>query len=77
MLFQPTESVQLIAGQQCSEAYFWDDLAAAGKLEAAKQKDATKHRDDAASHLTAADLSRVQERARKWAESHLAKADSQ
>lgn len=34
---------------------------------------AAKSRDEAASHLTPADLSREQERARKWFEAHQAK----
>jgi len=55
------------------EAYFWYDLAVAGKLDASKAKDASKYRDEAASHLTPADLSREQERARKWFEAHQAK----
>lgn len=36
-----------------------------------------KERDEAASHLTPADLSRVQERARKWFENHSAKTNPQ
>src|ERR1019366_4042399 len=45
-----------------AEAYFWLDLAVAGKLVDAEQ--VAKHRDEIASHLTPADLARVQERAR-------------
>ena len=45
-----------------AEAYFWLDLAVAGKLVDAEQ--VAKYRDEAASHLTPADLARVQERAR-------------
>jgi hypothetical protein len=56
--------------QDYLEAYFWFDLAAAGKLDTATAKDATKVRDSTATHLTPADLSRVQERARKWFEDH-------
>jgi TPR repeat protein len=56
-----------------AEAYFWFDLAAAGNVSGVTQKDTAKTRDDAASHLTPADLSREQERARKWFEDHPAK----
>jgi hypothetical protein len=62
--------------QDYAEAYFWLDLAAAGKIEN-DQEDIAKARDEAASHLTAADLSRVQERARKWFEAHPAQPDTQ
>jgi TPR repeat protein len=51
-----------------AEAYFWFDLAAAGNSE-----DAAKARNEAAPHLTPADLARVEERARKWFEEHPAK----
>jgi TPR repeat protein len=54
-----------------AEAYFWLDLAAAGKPSDVEQ--AAKFRDQAASHLTPTDLSRAQERARKWFEAHQAK----
>lgn len=57
--------------QDFAEAYFWLDLAAAGRPPLAEL--AAKHRDEAASHLTPADLSRQQERARKWFEEHQAK----
>ena len=56
--------------QDWAEAYFWLDLAAAGKLRAMLAKDAAKQRDKAASHLTPAELTREQERARKWFEAH-------
>jgi TPR repeat protein len=59
--------------QDYAEAYFWSDLAAAGKQEAPQAEAVTTIRDEAASHLTPADLSRVQERARKWFEAHQAK----
>ena len=59
--------------QDFAEAYFWFDLAAAGNVSGVTQKDTAKTRDDAASHLTPADLSREQERARKWFEDHPAK----
>ena len=45
--------------QDYAEAYFWFDLAAAGKLDATDAENAMKDRDQAASHLTPADLSRV------------------
>ncbi len=69
--------------QDYAEAYFWFDLAAAGNcatltrclgVDAPK---AVEDRDNAASHLMPADLSRVQERARKWFEDHPAKANPQ
>ncbi len=53
-----------------AEAYFWSDVAAAGKLDTSMAEAATKNRDLALSHLTPADLSREQERARKWFETH-------
>jgi uncharacterized protein len=56
-----------------AEAYFWSDVAAAGKLSASNAKDAATFLDESASHLTPADLARVQERARKWFEAHQAK----
>jgi TPR repeat protein len=59
--------------QDKEEAYFWFDLAAAGKMDAKMMETAAKTRDETASHLTPADLSRVQERARKWFEDHPAK----
>jgi hypothetical protein len=55
--------------QDYAEAYFWLDLAATGPL----GDFAAEQRDEAASHLTPADLSREQERARKWFEEHKAK----
>jgi hypothetical protein len=58
--------------QDYVEAYFWYDLAA-GKLDASDAEQVAKFRDEAASHLTPADLSREQERARKWIEAHQAK----
>jgi hypothetical protein len=60
--------------QDYAEAYFWMDLAAAGKNQEVKQEDAAKMRDNVASHLTPDDLSRAQERARKWFEDHAAKS---
>jgi len=48
------------------------DVPIAGKGETVDLA-STEDRDEAASHLTPADLSRVQERARKWSEDHPAK----
>lgn len=59
--------------QDYSEAYFWLLLATSGKFEAPIMQDLTNERDEAASHLTSSDLSRLQERARKWVESHPSK----
>jgi hypothetical protein len=59
--------------QDFAEAYFWYDLAAAGKLDAPFAKDVATLRDAIASHLTPDDLSREQERARKWFVVHQAK----
>ncbi len=59
--------------QDYAEAYFWLDVAAAGTLGATDAEGAVKDRDIAASMLAPADLSRVQERARKWFEDHPAK----
>lgn len=59
--------------QDYAEAYFWFDLAAAGKLDTVNDEGAHKGRAAAATYLTPADLSRVQERARKWFEDHPAK----
>jgi TPR repeat protein len=59
--------------QDYAEAHFWFDLAAGGEREASQAEAATKIRDEIASHLTPADLSREQERARKWFEAHQAK----
>jgi TPR repeat protein len=56
-----------------AEAYFWSDIAAAGKLDASLAEGPAEHRDGAASHLTPAELSRAQERVRKWFEAHQAK----
>ncbi|HME56748.1 MAG TPA: tetratricopeptide repeat protein, partial [Terracidiphilus sp.] len=55
--------------QDYAEAYFWLDLAAAGT----SGEIAAGERDEVASHMTPADLSREQERARKWFEAHQAK----
>ena len=57
--------------QNYSEAYFWLNLGEANG--STSSTDGVDDRDLAASHLTSADLSRVQERARKWFEDHPAK----
>lgn len=59
--------------QDYAEAYFWFDLAVAGKLDSPDAENAMKDRDQAASRLIPTDLSRAQERARKWFEDHPAK----
>jgi TPR repeat protein len=59
--------------QDYVEAYFWLDVAVAGNLDAFTAEWIAKYRDEAASHLTPADLFRVQKRARKWFETHQAK----
>lgn len=56
--------------QDYAEAYFWFNLAAAGKLDTSEAEGAVTNRDHAAELLTAADLSREQERARKWVQEH-------
>lgn len=55
-----------------AEAYFWLDLAASGAEQRGKRKEALKRRNDAASQLTAPELSRVQERVHQWLEDHAA-----
>ncbi len=59
--------------QNYAEAYFWLDLAVPGYVGTFSAVWIAKYRDEAASHLTPADLFRVQERARKWFEAHQAK----
>jgi TPR repeat protein len=61
--------------QSYAEDYFWTSLAASatdnsGNL---RPEDVQKWRGEAASHLTPAELSQVQERVRKWLEGHSAK----
>jgi hypothetical protein len=56
-----------------AEAYFWLDLAATGTVTGIKAEDVATVRDTAAIFLTPADLSREQERARRWFEDHPAK----
>ncbi len=63
--------------QDYKEAYFWINLAAATNLEGVKQEDIDSFRDEIATHLAPADLSVVQERARKWFEDHHVKANLQ
>ena len=59
--------------QDSAEAYFWLDLAASGEVTGKERKEALKRRNEAASHLTPADLTREQARVRKWFEDHAAK----
>jgi TPR repeat protein len=59
--------------QDYKEAYFLLNLATATNIEGVKQEDMDSFRDEVASHLTPADLSREQERAQKWFEDHPAK----
>jgi len=56
--------------QDYVEAYFWFDLAAGGKPQADLTKLAVEAREEAASHLSPADLSRAQARVQKWVEGH-------
>lgn len=60
--------------QDYAEAYFWLNLAASGPAAPKYRKEAVKRRDKVASHLTQAELSRVQERVRDWHEEHPAQA---
>lgn len=62
-----------------SEAYFWLDLAASSKakLEGVRQEDVDRWRDEVGSRLTPVELTRVQERARKWFEAHPPNTDAQ
>ena len=59
--------------QDYSEAYFWSDVAAAGKLDASMAETATTNRDLALSLLSPDELARAQEQARIWFEAHRAK----
>ncbi len=52
--------------QDYAEAYFWYYLAAASEPDASDTEQVAHLRDEAATHLAPADLSREQERARKW-----------
>jgi TPR repeat protein len=55
--------------QDYAEAYFWLNLAAAG-MQGKDQAKAIENRNNVAAKLTPAELSREQERARKWFEDH-------
>jgi uncharacterized protein len=59
--------------QDYAEAYVWLDLATAAEPPKLKPDYPAQMRDEAASHLTPTDLSRVHERSRKWFEGHAAK----
>jgi TPR repeat protein len=64
--------------QDYAEAYFWFNIAASKNLTSPDgsldlRQDVEHNRDAAAVHLSAADLSRTQERARKWFEDHAVK----
>jgi TPR repeat protein len=56
-----------------AEAYFWFDIACASNAREVVAGQRATMRDTAAAYLSPADLSRVQERARKWLEDHPAK----
>ena len=60
--------------QDFAKAYFWFDLATAAEQDASLVEQTTKYRDEAASHLTPADLARVQQRVRKRLGEHQAKS---
>jgi len=55
--------------QNYAEAYYWFAIAASAEIESAEQKQIIKLRDDAASHLIPAVLSREQKRVSEWLES--------
>ena len=61
--------------QDYAQAYFWLALAAPGRIEGRKQDELRKDVDDAAAHLTRAELSQVRERVRKWFEGHPTKVE--
>ncbi|MGB8028138.1 MAG: tetratricopeptide repeat protein [Terracidiphilus sp.] len=65
--------------QSYSQAYFWLDLAAASASpkNPLGQMPLAEMRDEAASHLTRAELSQVQKRAEGWFESRKAKSPAQ
>jgi hypothetical protein len=56
-----------------AQAYFWFDIACASKTREVVAGERATMRDTAAAYLAPADLSREQERARKWFEDHPAK----
>ncbi len=60
--------------QDYAEAYFWLNLAASGPAAPKYRKEAVNRRDKVASHLTQAELSRVQERADEWRKNHPAQS---
>lgn len=60
--------------QDYAEAYFWLNLAASGPATRKYRQEAVKRRDKVASHLTQAELSRVQERADEWRKNHPAQS---
>ncbi len=57
-----------------AEAYFWLDLAASGEFTRKDRKENLKRRDEAASHLSPAELSQVQERVQQWIKDHPAQS---
>jgi TPR repeat protein len=63
--------------QDYKDAYFWINLAAANNPEGVKQEDMDSFRDEIATHLMPADLSLVQDRARKWFENYHVQANPQ
>jgi hypothetical protein len=63
--------------QDYAEEYFWLDLGLSGQLSGNEREEAEKVRNAAASLLTPAKLSHVQQRARKWFEDHAAKTPAQ
>ena len=62
--------------QNYAEAYFWLDLAAGGNA-GMEDKEIGRERDEEASHLTKAQVTQVQERARKWFEKHSTESSQQ
>jgi len=57
-----------------AEACFWLDLVASGEVTGKRRKEALKKRDEAASHLTSAELAHVQERVQQWGKDHPAQS---
>lgn len=55
-----------------TEAYFWLELATGKQLVEVKPEDVIREREQAASHLSAADILAVQERVRNWTRDHTA-----
>jgi TPR repeat protein len=56
--------------QDHAKAYFWLDLAASHSDSGKERREALKKRDNAASHLTATELSKVRERVKEWHQEH-------